>query len=494
MKKRIFALLLAGLITLSAASCVSSKKRPDGGTEGSQTRQPTVTTAPPAATVTWQDVNETVYVTASKFSLIGVENSQTVSVNQMTKLKRVKIGSNSKSIVELDGVQYYADTKSLNNTDLLGETFTACTPTTMYITEDGVAVRKYASKDSSFSPSITTKNINDTVTVVAKGESWYKIQYDENNQYFVNATYVAANEVIDYNDITKYPTFTDLPAGERFQLYVVANSLTLRKCPSTKANAESYLKQGAELTVVAQQNVTDEDGETTLWYKVFFTVEGSAGQGSTNIVGYVAQSKYVSTDRGDSTSVTLDDMLEDYPEFTATEEAQTMYVSADSLNVRYSPELPAKDANGKEINSNLVYDAGLVKKDEVKVVATGTKNDMFWAMIEYDEGKFYFVSYKYLTPDAEGNPAPMTLEQLLATYQNFEELETTKTVYAKTTVNCNTVPKYEEEVSRQLSANEAVTVVAQGEVNYQTWYLCKTADGLYFFAGADLFTDSTAAS
>ena len=483
MKKRILALLLAGVITASMVSCVSSS---DGGrndkTEPNQTRVEDPNNNP--NTVTWTDVNETVYVVAANLSLIAVDSGNgSISVPQMTKLTRVQVGSNTKSVVEKDGVRYYADSKSLTNADLTGETFVPCdAPKTMYIASDDVSVRKYATREYSFSTVIEKKMLNDTVTVVAIGENWVKIQYDAENQYFVSADWVSDAVVVNVNDINNYPKFNELAASARFDLYVVAESLALRYCPSTEAKVVNYLTKGAKLTVLAQATV-----EGTVWYQVAFAVQGGEGQGADNVFGYVAQSKYVSTDSSASTTITLEDMLKDYPYFTPAESAQTMYVSADSLNVRLTPALPEDD------ESNKVQGISFTKTNEVKVVATGTNDGVFWAMIQVEEGKFYFVSHKWLTTDPAGNPAPMSLAQLLATYSDFTELSAPKTMYAAKTVNCNTIPSYQDEVETKLQAGDAVTVVAQGEVRLNTWYIFKTADGLYFFAGADLFTETKAA-
>ena len=47
------------------------------------------------------------------------------------------------------------------------------------------------------------------------------------------------------------------------------------------------------------------------------------------------------------------------------------------------------------------------------------------------------------------------------------------------------------ERAKKLAKGDAVTVVAEGTVNYVKWYIFKTADGSYFFAGQDLFSEST---
>lgn len=480
MKKRILALLLAAMITATMAACDSSS----GDRDDTNTNDPTQsegngnntdnTTPPAPEVVTWQDTNDTVYVIGQNLFLTGVDNPQEVKVApQYTKLNRLKKGSNGKSIVLLDGVQYTTLTNQLTTEDLLGETFVACDPTIMYISDNDVAVRQYAYKPSAL---IKTLMLNDTIQVIAKGEKWVKIQYDADNQYFVNADYVSATEVVDANDINNYPPFN--PVTEQYYLYVVANSLTLRLCPSTDSDAVegASLEYGDKLLVLKTGTV---DGDT--WYQVRVTKQGSAGQGSIIKEGYVAQSKYVS-DQNPTPS--LEEMLQAYPNFTKLAQTATMYVSTDagSLNARTSP-----DASNAE-NIKFAY----AQKGEVKVVATGLQNDIFWAMVEKD-GNYYFVSHTYLTTKSDGTPEAPTLEQVLNAYPAFSKLDVAMSATAKGVTNCNPKPQEHEasEIKVQLTAGEVVSVEATGEYGGKTWYVFKKGDS-YFFAGAEMFNVSTA--
>ena len=154
-----------------------------------------------------------------------------------------------------------------------------------------------------------------------------------------------------------------------------------------------------------------------------------------------------------------------------------------TLNVRSSPDFPVNDKNEP---ANIV--AALISGNSVKVVATGHKNETFWAMIEYKEGEYYFVSYSWLTPNPSGEKAPLTLAQLLATYPDFKGCAE-KTVYAKSVVNCNSFPGNDDEPAKKLAANDAVTVVAEGNVMGLKWYIFRTADGAHYFAAASMFTE-----
>ncbi len=494
MKRRLLALLLAGIMTASMASCVTSKG--NGTPTGTETNPPKQDQTDPADTVTWQEVNQTVYVTASSMTLIGVDNaSDVVSVAQVDKLQRVKIGSNGKSIVVKNDKQYYADTVGLTDIDLLGESFVACEPTTMYVSDNGVSIRKYAARQTqiSFSTTIAVKNINDEVEVIAKGAGWYKINYD-NNQYFISSDYVVAERVENPNDPSLYPAFTDLPTNERYTLYVVnTESLRLRKYPSGHQSTEivAYLTKGTAVTVVAKKTI-----EGDKWIKVTVAQEVEGGQSAGNLVGYLyEESSYLSASSTDSTAATLEDMLREYTAFTKLENAQTMYVLAKSavLTIRSTPRFPAE---GEDSNIVGAFNAKTetTEADAIKVVATGTADDTLWAMVEYDEGEYYFVSYKHLTVNADGTPTPLTLTQLLALHPMFTELQTPKAATAAGAVNCNTAPKNDTDVKKTLAAGDAVTIVAEGEVNYVKWYIFQTADSTteYYFASANMFTLTSA--
>ena len=134
MKKRILALLLAGLLTASLTSCITSTKRPDDETgtgsetetEPEQTRQPEETTT--ALQITWEDVaeeNSLAYVIEDNVPLTPVDSANaSIKVSAMQELKLVKISSDDKRyIVEKDGVQYYVSAAYLTSEDILGKNF-----------------------------------------------------------------------------------------------------------------------------------------------------------------------------------------------------------------------------------------------------------------------------------------------------------------------------------------------------------------------------------
>lgn len=475
MKKRILALLLAGLLTASMVSCITTKPRPDGpglggGTEDQQTMDDTETD--PVVTVTWISTDKTVYVTPASTTLTKVDDSTaTVKVNQLTELHCIKISSDAKRcIVERDGVQYYVSADKVTDEDLLGKSFTECAPKTMYA-KKAVNVRKFASDNNAYSTVIKTLKINDSVTVVAEGTNWSKIKVDENTFYFVYAEFLSDTEVKDPDNEDFSAYFTDL--NPTVKLYVTApSSLTVRVNASTESSPLTYLVTNAEVTALAQGTI-----EGIKWYKILVPDDIKEGQTQTYSIGY-ATDKYLSETKG-SVSMTLDEMIEQYS-FTKKETPQELYVSSDALFVRSTPAFPAA-------NDNIV--ATLAKKDTVKVVAVGTVDDNNWAMIELD-GKYCFVGYSKLTTDPNGTPmeVPLSFAELLSKYQFTECTE--KTVYAKGTVKCNTSPTNQETAPKTLTAGNSVKVLATGTVSYVEWYLFQIeGDTNFYFAGASLFTD-----
>ena len=484
MKKRILALLLAGILTASLASCVTSGGRNDnestGGTEEFQTRGEDTTAVTP---VTWTEVDETVYVTSSAMTLVSVENASTTAVvRQLEQLKRIKVGSNKKDIVVKDNVQYYADHANLTTEDIKGENMVDCAETVMYA-NTAANIRKYATSSYSFSTVIKTLKVNETVTVVAKSEKWYRIRYTDGNLYYVFASLLSEAPVTDPNDLNNYPTISDLPKEEWVSMYVSTSQLACRQAPSTRADEVPgvTLKKEDKVTVIATVMV---DGLE--WSKILVPMEAGEGTGGGNYVGFVA-SNCLSETKGGGSAMTLDEMMALYNTFELLPAPTTMYVKKGAeenrpvidLHVRSTPAIPEKK------DENIV--ATLTTKDAVTVVAIGDGDEIVWAMIHYGEGEYYFVSYSYLTTDPEGDEVPLTLEQLIKLYPAFTKCEE-RVEYATKSVNCNTKPENQTDVAKKLVAGEAVTIVAEGDINYYKWYIFKTSDGSLYFAAHDVFT------
>lgn len=485
MKKRLLALLLAGLITASMVACTSERGREDdthgvNGTEAEQTRPNEDETQPPV-TVTWTDVDEDVYVLASSLTLTAVEDgTATVKVSKLAKLHRVQVSNSSRSVVEKDGKRYYAASKDLTADDILGENFTTLSAEKTMYAKSSVNIRSYASTADS-SNVVAGLKINDKVTVVATGDvgdlNWSKIKVVEEGKtfyYFVSTKYLSETKVEDPDGADYSSYFT--PCDDTKMYVVVEQSLVLRKNAHLESTDLKYLLPDAEVIVIATGTI---DGVT--WSKVKVANEVKPGDPQTYTIGYVG-SAYLSPVMGGE-EMTLDKMLVLYPTFTKKDPAEVMYVSADSLNVRSTPAFPSSTDSG-----NIV--AGLKKKAEVKVVATGVANDNRWAMIEFEENVFYFVGLTYLTVDPDGNPTPESVDELVEKY-GFTKLETPKTYYAKGKVNCYATPGTTGTVAKELKANDKVTVYAKGEKDGAEWFIFQ-AEGsvVYYFAGSSLFTES----
>lgn len=485
MKKRLLALLLAGLITATLVSCSTERGREDdtkgpNGTEAEQTRPNENETDPPV-TVTWTDVDEAVYVLADSLTLTSVDDgTATVKASKLEKLHRVKVSNTQRCIVEKDGKHYYASSKELTTDDILGEGFTKLSKEkTMYASENA-NVRSYASTADSGNI-VSGLKINDSVTVVATGSvnktNWSKIKVTKDGEtvYYFVATSCLSDKQVEDPDGTDYSKYFTSCADTKMYV-VVEQSLVMRKNPHFKSKDIAYLLPDAEVIVVATGTV---DGMS--WSKIKVANEVKPGDPQTYTIGYV-NSAYLSPVPGGE-EMTLDKMLILYPSFTKKDPAETMYVSAESLNVRSTPTFPASTDKG-----NIV--AGLKKKDQVKVVATGTVDSTRWAMIEYGEGVFYFVGLSYLTVDPDGNPTPESVDELIEKY-GFTKLEAAKTYYAVGKVNCYATPGTSGTVAKELKASDKVTVYAKGEKDGAEWYLFQVdGSAVYYFAGASLFTES----
>ncbi|MBQ8433001.1 MAG: hypothetical protein IJX28_08980 [Clostridia bacterium] len=478
MKKRLLALLLAGLLTASMASCISGSSGNNstgGGTEPPQTppAQTAGVTQPPI-TVTWQEVDDYVFVAdvTLKLRVDMTTVAGAVDVAGATKLHRVKT-STSWSVVEYNGTQYYASNESITTEDLTGESFTTCAPTVMYATS-GVNIRKYASSSAPVSVTIGKGlQINDAVTVVATGEKWSKIEYVNEDKtvsyYFVFSQYLSATKVdgsgVDYSKFFTSCTET--------VMYVNVDSVYLRLHPIKSDNSpvRDTLKLNDAVTVIGIGT-----GEYEGWSMVKYPDDVKEGDPQTYTNCYISNSCLTASQGGQEQ--TLESVLVLYPAFSKME-AKTLYVLASTpLNARKTPVFEG-DNIGAILNP----------KAEVKVVASGVVDGSLCYIIEHDfgSGKYLFVKAKFLTPNASGEPAPLSLADLLKEYTDFTAC-TAQTVYATGKVNCYSAPASSDTVPATLAAGDQVTLVAKGSGSSSIWCIIQTADGICYFAGADFFS------
>lgn len=487
MKKRILALLLAGLLTASLASCFNNSSNggnetSGGGTEPDQTTPSVEDTTTPPAPITFKEVDETVYTVVDKAKLLIDPESTTgaVQVSKLTEMRRVKY-STVWSIVEYMDEQYYVASASLTNADLMGKSFTACEPKTMYVKTETLNVRTYASSEK-YSEIVDHLQRNDTVTVVAEGKDWSKIKVTgENNAvsyYFVFSEYLSATEYVDPNTIDFSSYFT--PCDPIKTMYATG-AVRVRKNAHAESDELDVLEKDDQVTVVALGKI----GEST-WAKVKI-VKAPDKEGDPEDIYYAyVNAGWLSETKGGEVTVTLDNILSEYPDFTKLETALTMYATGICW-VRSSPEIISQTKEDGSVNPDFNGIGNLQKADEIKVLASGD----VWAIIQYGENEMGFVHMSMLTTDEAGEPVHLSLTELLKLYPNFSAI-TEKTVTATGKVNCYTEPKVGETAAKTLESGTQVTMVAISELG--NWCIIKTADGAYYFAGSNLFTETQPAA
>ena len=478
MKKRILALLLAGLITASMASCVSSGKRPDlggpddtGGSEETQSRQEEETTDP-NLTVTWNDASGTFYVVSSSLTLTPVTSGgQSIKVKLMDELTRVKISSDEKrSIVEVDGVQYYVSNTYLSDQDLPGKKFTSCNIKMYAISE--VNIRAYASIDE-FSTVIAGLKKGDEVTVIGQGESsgmnWCKIQYvgkdEKTHEYFVSAKYLSEDPNAELTDYSQY--FTACDPEEIWYVNDQTEHLNLRDVPSVEADSQIKLtiNKGDAVTVIKKGT-----GDYQNWFYIRFPDEKQEGLPQTYTEYYVNKTGLTET----KVELSLDELIEKYG-FTKEATPLTRYTTG-NLNVRKSPEVI-------EGNTELV---GLTKAAKITVLANGIVDGKQWSIFEYSTGVYRFVRSSYLTTSSDGTEVP-TLQTLLENNPEFTQV-TAITVYAKEkAVGITSFDN--DKTTKEFPKDTAVTKVAEGTKSGARWYIVKDSTDTYYFVGANFFTE-----
>lgn len=493
MKKRIFALLLAGLLTTSMVSCFNGTSDDPGDTKPQQTLpngdQETDPDTDPIASVTFEDVDETVYTIDENVKLLTEMDSVVGAViikTKVTEMRRIKY-HDTWSVVEYLGQQYYVKTDDVTNADLMGKNFTACADKTMYVTTDGLNIRKYASAKLE---SLGTLSANETVTVVATGDGWSKIKYTDKDgeliEGFVKSEYLSETEYEDPNKIDFSSYFT--PCDPYKTMYVTADTLTIRGNAHADSTEKGTLEKDETVTVVALATI----GEST-WAKIRIVVPADKDGDPDSVYLYYVNAKYLSEVKGGEVA-TLDDVIAQWSTlgFEKLDEAITMYICTDSCWIRNTPEVISQYIveNNKEIENPDFNGVGnRVKKDALNVVALSESWAIF-TVADKDTGEigYYFVHRSVLTTNPSGEPAPLSLEELLASNPGFTACEADgKKLYTKQTVNCYVMAQTSETPAAVLASGTEVTLAATSELG--NWYIIKTADGVYYFVGSQLFSE-----
>ena len=494
-------MILAGLLSASLASCVVDGNGADSGTVPNGTEPPiytittgadnnTQTTAPSIssnpADVTYAPANDTVYVaTKSAAMKLASDTTKSVTVSQLTELHRIGAATNWCK-VEYNGEQYYVATKMLTTDDLGEKTFTACDKT-LYAS-GSVNIRKYASSDNDFSEILKTVSGGTEVKVVAQSpKGWSKVECVVGGvtiRGFMSTQHLSTNPSGEADDYLQY--FTALDSA--VTMYVTTDMANLRAKPYNAGKDDdrgtiiATPTKGTAVTVIAKGIV-----EGKSWCMVQWT------ENSVNKTYFIASDCLSLTLSG--TSATLEQMLTLYPELEKFDAAQTLYIS-DNVNGRSAPTL-VKNEDG---TNNIVKIHA--KKDAVTAVAwgviegqdiNGAAIEMTWCLI--DGGAtlgYYFVSYSYLTPNADGTPATpiISLDALVKAY-NFTK--TSAAVSMKTNKNASVyaTPAENAEEVKKVTSGTTVSVVAQGTTTNgfvtNSWYIIEL-DGTYYFASQSDFT------
>lgn len=492
MKKRIFALLLAGLLTTSMVSCFQGTSDDPKDTTPQQTLPNTNGGVEPDTdpiAITFRDVDETVYTIEENVKLLTEMDSVAGAViikTKVTEMRRVKY-HDTWSVVEYLGQQYYVKTDDLTNADLTGKNFTACADKTMYVTTDGLNIRKYASAKLE---SLGTLSANETVTVVATGDGWSKVKYTKDGEVitgFVKSEYLSETEYVDPNKIDFSSYFT--PCDPHKTMYVTADTLTIRGNAHAESTEKGTLEKDETVTVVALATIDE-----STWAKIRIVVPADKDGDPDSVYLYYVNAKYLSEVKGGE-STTLEGVIEQWSSvgFEALEEAITLYICTDSCWIRNTPEVISQYIveNNKEVANPKFNGVGnRVKKDALNVVALSED----WAIFtitdkETGESGYYFVHRSVLTTNPSGEPAPLSLEELLATNPGFTACESQgKKLYTKQSVNCYVSAQTSDTPAVILASGTEVTLAATSELG--NWYIIKTADGVYYFVGSQLFTET----
>ena len=509
MKKRIVALLLAGLMSATAlASCrVQGNKNPNG-TEpnqnpptGQTTPDPNTNVTPPV--VTWQDVNKSVF-TINDVKLRQEANGTSTALVNIPKEVELHCTKQSTSWYYVEYVetkdgqetthQGYVSKASVTEIDILGTDFVdvANGPKVMYANAKTINVRLYPS-EAEFSSIVGSFSLNKEVTVISTNGTWYKVKYIKDNvekNYYVHGSCLSEAKVTDPNDDSPYKDlFTDVEGTPK--MFVGVDKVNFRKTPSTNENVTIImsLSKGCEVTVLKTGTVA---GKEWSYVKVDIPNNFETGVPAHSEYGYIS-SDCLSTSSG---SLTLQQLLDLYS-FEEVVGSKTMYVlKGNRVNVRYTPFVSEDAENIIDTIGSNDSDAAVTA---VKVVAMGTYSNAPWCIIEHtkkenneDKTVLGFVSLNYLTSSPSGEKF-VSLDTLLDTYSKFGFVacDPTRTITAKGKVLCYENPEPQDWVAdsvKELAKDTQVTLVAEQTGNDAKWYIIQeTENGPYYFVAISFF-------
>ncbi len=480
MKKRLLALIMAGLLTASLASCVATDDETGGGgTETTQNQgEPSGggNTTPPVVTE-FQDVDKT-YYTLSKLSMReeAKESGKLVTTIPLESEVYCTKENSYWCYVTYGEFEGYVSRKNMTTIDILAKNFTPVPggEKIMYVNDTGVRVRLYPSDTLTQSTVIKSLTRGDSVVVIATNDSWSQIKYTDDKgveqKHFVFSKYLSADKQLDPNDESQWlsyftecnPTLTKYTNAEK--------GLNLRKAPTTEADVLEVLGYGTTVTVHSTGTIGD-----TLWCKVEATIPPQKpGDGAYTAFGYVS-AEYLS-DEELAAPKTLDEIVAFYTGLQKVTET-TLYASG-SVNFRTTPNFTS------DYKENIA--GTLENKTPVTVVAAGIYNGNSCYVIRHKvenvEG-FYFVYSTGLTIYEDGTPM-LTLDTIRANYKDFEILDPAIATTVKIeTANCYLKPENSKDVIETLAKDTNVIVVAiQSGTN--PWCVVLLEDGQLLFISA----------
>jgi SH3-like domain-containing protein len=490
MKKRIVALLLAGLMSAAALTSCRVQNTNPGGTEP-QGSTPTQTTPTPdnpyqPPVETWQDVNKSVFT----FNEVKLRQQATntgtalATIPKETELHCTK-QSTSWYYVEYkkgeETISGYVSKASVTEANILGTDMVEVDggSKVMYVKTTTLNVRLYPSDNDNFSTKMGSYKLNEAVTVLATNGTWARVQYAEGKIYYVAYAYLSDTEVEDPNDETKYEGLFNDVDGTPTMYVDNVSQVKFRKAPNTSSDELLALAKGAAVTVLKTGEV---DGKQ--WaYAVVEVAPTKPGDAPTYVKGYISFD-CLSYTNGD---MTVDQLIARYPTFEKTD-VTVMYVVVDSaITIRSNPVFPEEGEDNSLSNPKSTAES--VKS--LKILATGVVDETQWFIVEYvkkdGENEKVITGFiangamKYLTTDPNGK-VTLTPDDVLVKYPNqFVKLETPVTVTTNALANCYGTPETAKEPLKQLAAGTTVTLVATPIDNFTNWALIQDAEGAYYF-------------
>ena len=480
MKKRLLALIMAGMMTASLASCVATGNQDTTG--GGENNNPIITTGDPDnkdnPAEVWKEVDKTLYTfeNAALRAEAKATGQLLLTLNAETELHCTKQNAQW-SYVECNGQSGYVSNSSITEIDLLAKRFEAVEggEIQMYATAK-LNVRLYPASESELKASkvMATLNWNDAVTVVSNNGQWSRIKLEINGEtkyYFVSSEYLDSEKQIDPNDASQWlGLFVDCTPN--LTKYTNGN-VNLRKAPSSKEGVEiiDTLAPDTKVIVLKTGQMTAESNWS--YVKVEVAPE-KEGDGVTYIEGYL-NSRYL-MDQPSTAPITLDSVLALYPGIDKLAAEKTMYATQ-AVYFRSNPANFESKYTANKVGT-------LDHKEAVTVVAAGIYNDYNCLVFKYKvDGKdgFFFILSDYLTTDKNGTPM-VTLDSLSIKYPNFEVLsapETSKVITTK--ANCYLTPQNANEVPLVLQQNASVKIVAKETGSSAAWYVIQVESGELYF-------------